>query len=267
MAYGRPGRWPMRLLIAFVLAIPIGIGVAVYRMRGGTIADLVPALATPAVAPTVGPEATPSPAPSPSPTAQVALDASDEFIRTLVAALSSRPAWATWLATEGLARRFVVVTDNVAEGIAPTKHLGMVTPKQQFEAKGKGGGLIVDPASYRRYDGLADVVASIDTKGAAEAYRRLKPLLAEAYKELGRPDRDFDATLAAAIDRLLATPVPKGDVALVAGVKSYKLADPKLESLSPAQKQLLRMGPENVEKVQKKLREIREEIGLSKRPA
>ena len=36
----------------------------------------------------------------------------------------------------------------------------------------------------------------------------------------------------------------------------YAYADPRLEGLSPAQKQLLRMGPENVKAIQAKLREI-----------
>ena len=44
--------------------------------------------------------------------------------------------------------------------------------------------------------------------------------------------------------------------ALVAEVKRYEFADPNLESLPDAQKQLLRMGPENQARVVAKLREI-----------
>jgi hypothetical protein len=39
-------------------------------------------------------------------------------------------------------------------------------------------------------------------------------------------------------------------------VLSYAYADPRLESLSPVQRQFLRMGPRNVQAVQSKLREI-----------
>jgi len=37
---------------------------------------------------------------------------------------------------------------------------------------------------------------------------------------------------------------------------SFAFADPRIESLSAAQKQFLRMGPRNVQTVQSKLREI-----------
>jgi len=39
-------------------------------------------------------------------------------------------------------------------------------------------------------------------------------------------------------------------------VKRYEFADPNLESLADAQKQLLRMGPANAKLVTDKLREI-----------
>ncbi len=45
-------------------------------------------------------------------------------------------------------------------------------------------------------------------------------------------------------------------------VKTYRYVDPKLEALSPAQKQLLRMGPENAQKIQAKLRELAGVLGL-----
>ena len=37
---------------------------------------------------------------------------------------------------------------------------------------------------------------------------------------------------------------------------NYAYSDPRLESLTPAQKQLLRMGPANVRKIQARLRGI-----------
>jgi hypothetical protein len=42
----------------------------------------------------------------------------------------------------------------------------------------------------------------------------------------------------------------------------YAFADPKLEGLSRAQKQLLRMGPQNVRAIQGKLREIAGVLGI-----
>jgi hypothetical protein len=46
----------------------------------------------------------------------------------------------------------------------------------------------------------------------------------------------------------------------------YEYADRKLEALTPAQKQLLRMGPSNVARIQAKLREVQAALGSDPRP-
>ena len=66
--------------------------------------------------------------------------------------------------------------------------------------------------------------------------------------------RCFDDTLVRAISELLAAPVVEGGAELAPGVTTFEFADLELESLSPVQKQLLRTGPHNVQRVQKKLR-------------
>jgi hypothetical protein len=250
------------LLILFVVAISVGIGFFVYRKNLAPPAPLprLPLAAASPAAPAVS--ATPVVSRTPLPE----LDASDAFVRNLVAALSANPAWATWLATDGLVRRFVVVVDNVAEGVSPTKQVPFLAPKGKFNIVERGQSVFVDPKSYRRYDLVANVIESLDPKGTVEAYRRLKPLVDHAYSELGYPDRKFDVTLAKAIDRLLETPVPGGEVALRPGLRSYKLADPELEAATPAQKQFMRLGPENMTKIKKKLRELREALALPPPP-
>src|SRR5262245_40914703 len=107
----KSGDWLILLLVAGVIGIPLGVGYFVYKMMTTAPASppppaLSPATAAPAVAPTASPTVSRTPLPE--------LDASDAFVRKLVQALSANPAWATWLATEGLVRRFVVVIDNVA---------------------------------------------------------------------------------------------------------------------------------------------------------
>jgi Protein of unknown function (DUF3014) len=257
-------RWPILLLIVLVLAIPVALGFLVYHLLPGPVqhARLPESLSAPQ--PTVGAEPTPTLTPLASETPLPELDQSDPFVRGLVGALSSHPEWVKWLATEGLTRRFVLAVDNVAEGRTPTKPLAALAPKRKFLAVERHGEFFVDPQSYRRYDTVADVVASLDVEGTARSYRQLKPLIQDAYSELGYPDHDFDLTLARAIDRILDTPIPKGEVQLRPGVRSYKLADPQLEDLSPIQKQFLRLGPDNMTKVKDKLRAIRDALSLPK---
>jgi hypothetical protein len=255
----RGGRRAIAILIGFVLLIPLAIATIAYRMLN-RVSSAPPPVARGAVmarspAPVLAPTAVPR-ADLPK------LDASDAFIRELARVLSSNPEWAQWLLGEGLVRRLVASVDNVAEGRSPNPHVSFLAPKEGFRAREHPNATTIDPASYRRYDLVADVVASLDAKGCARLYGETRPLLLDAYRELGYPDRSLDETFTKAIQVLLATPEPKGEIELRPGVKSWRLADPALQSLAPVQRQFLRMGPDNVSKVKRKLREIAEALSL-----
>jgi len=191
------------------------------------------------------------------------LSASDELMRELVAGLSSHPKLASWLVNEDLARRFVASIDNVAEGQVPKTHLGFMTPDGKFPVLNQDSGQpLLDPEGYRRYDGAVAAFVSLDTEGTAKLYRSVKPLLQQAYQELGYRDGEFDATLSRALRRLLNTPTVEGPVELTPQVLSYEYAEPRLENLAPIQRQLLRTGPKNTRRVQAKLRELATAMGL-----
>jgi len=259
----RQGRRALAILVGVVVLIPAAIGYFSYRLlnrRGEAAAPTVPQEAAVAL-PTVAPAAPAEPTVPPR-VDLPRLDASDAFVRKLAEKLSANPAWAKWLLNDGLVRRLVASVDNVAEGRTPKPHLVFLAPKGEFRAREGGGAPTIDPASYHRYDLLADVVSSLDAKGSAQLYRETQPLFRDAYRDLGYPDRNFDDTLAKAIQVLLATPEPNGELRLRPAVRSWKLENPELEALSPAQKQFLRFGPENVEKIKKKLREIAEVLRL-----
>lgn len=190
------------------------------------------------------------------------LPESDAWLRELAYQISSHPELAEWLVTDDLIRRFVVVVDNIAEGVNPRKHVPFAKPRQGFAVEEEGERVYVDPASYRRYDTLVDVVASLDSEGTAELYRAIRPLCQEAYQELGYPGQDFDDALRRAIQRILATPVVDGPIELQKRITAYKFEDPRLEELSPAARQLLRLGPTNLQRVQAKVREMARAIGV-----
>jgi Protein of unknown function (DUF3014) len=192
------------------------------------------------------------------------LDQSDAFLRALVRQLSSRPELLAWLATDNLARQFTVVVDKIAIGTSPAKEMKAAAPSGSFATLGAGTALRIDPKSYERYNTFAQVVDSIDTEGAARAYRRVRPLLQEAFAELGYTDITFDERFALALGRLVDTPVPDGPVYLRPTSVTYQFADPDLEALSSAQKHLLRMGPQNMRLVQNKIRQFARAAGLTK---
>jgi hypothetical protein len=190
------------------------------------------------------------------------LDLTDPLVRELIGQLSSRPEVATWLATDGIIRNFVVTVENVATGASPTRHLRRLVPSGPFGVATRGDDLVIDPRSYARYDGLAAAVASLEAGGLAKVYTMLKPRLEEAYRELGYPDGDFDSAVERATVRLLRTPVPASQIDVVPGGVSYKFESAALEGLTPPQKHLLRMGPANMRVVQDQLRAIARELGI-----
>jgi hypothetical protein len=263
----RPGAFPIALaLLALLLA-----GIFAWRWLAGEtpedaaapeIAEPLPEEAPPGVAPEVPPvpevpEIPEEPAEPPPP-----LEQSDAWLRAEAAGLSSHPSFPVWLASGDLVRRFVASVDNAADGSSPRAHLPFLAPRGPFRVTTRGERTIVDPRSFARFDAVAEAVASLDTARCAALYRRAKPLLDEAFRALGPADASFDDRLARGVGVLLATPVPTGDEELVQPKVFYEYADPELESLDPAQKHLLRMGPANVRRIQAKLRELAGALGI-----
>jgi hypothetical protein len=191
------------------------------------------------------------------------LDQSDPVVRELLGALAARPELAAWLATDGLIRSFVASVDAIANGATPSPNLRSLAPDRPFTATARGNGLAIDPRSYQRFDGIADTAAALDADALARVYSTLRPRLQEAYRELGYPEGNFDSAVERAISRLLDTPLLEGDVGVQRAPVLFQFADPRIERLSAAQKQLLRMGPRNQRIIQDKLRDIARALGAA----
>jgi hypothetical protein len=256
-----PGRkrgllFPLTLATVAVVAIGL-LGVFFFVFRHPATPKATPGAAPLAASPR--PLASPSPAPTvPLPS----LDDSDGLARQLAAGLSAHPELAHWLARTALVRTLTAIVVNVAEGESPRPHLEFLAPKQRFRAARRPARLIVpDPTGFAGYDLFGDAVASVDAAGAANGYRTLAPLFEAAYVELGHPEGGFPVALDKAIGALLAVPILREDVELTPHAIGFRYADPKLEALTPAQKQFLRTGPRNVRLVQGKLREL--EVALA----
>lgn len=191
------------------------------------------------------------------------LDQTDALVRELVKQMTSHPHVTAWLATRGLIRNFVIVVSLVADGKTPARQLPGLRPSGRLGVVERGDELYLDPRSYERYDGFAAATASIDPAGAARLYTMLKPRIEEAYRELGMPDTPFDRTLERAIVVLLETPVVDSPTRVkpMGGV-GHGFAASDLEARPAAQKQLLRMGPQNTRTIQTSLRAIALALGI-----
>ena len=178
------------------------------------------------------------------------LDEMDGFLKPLLSALSTRPELARWLATDDLVRHIAAAIDQAADGHSPARDFRMLAPQGQLKTTGRASTRAIDPDSYRRFDGLVAAMTSIDPAAVAKIYRTIRPRLNEAYQGMGNPNRDVDNALRNAIDIVLDTPVVQGPVRVVeGGGAAWDYADPEIESLLPTQKQIVRMGPANAEKV------------------
>lgn len=247
-------RWPLvGGALAFVAVVAIllygflsGVGDVPETIQGDVREETLPPLPA-----TEAPGETESEAPE-----LPLLGESDGFVRELLTALSSHAGLASYFLSNDLIRKGVVVIVNVAEGDPPARHFRDLRPEEPFDVVRRGARLYVDPLSYRRYDVLADGFASLDAEGIADLYRTVEPLVHEAYEELGYLDEPFANVLAKAFAVLLDTPVVETPAEVYAVSVNYAYSDPRLQSLTPAQKQLLRMGPANVRKIQAKLRDI-----------
>jgi hypothetical protein len=245
---------------ALVLVALLGLGAYLLRGKQEPATPATPAAQPVAAAPTPAAQETAETPSVPLPS----LGQSDARVRELVGPLSSQPELRKWLAsTEDLVRRFATAVSNISEGESPRAALSFMAPPGTFQVVEREGRTVIAPESFARYEVVTRVLTSLDTQASARTYKVLRPLINEAYKEISRPGQGFDATLARAIQKMLDTPVPEGDIEVVdtPGV-NYVYAAPELEQLSAAQKHLLRMGPANARAVQAKLRELQGALAL-----
>jgi hypothetical protein len=191
--------------------------------------------------------------------AQPPADALDAF-RSDLEALGDAAVLARFIDPASLVRRVVSTVDNVTADELPMRARAFAATPGAFAVTRDGGAIVVDPANARRYAPFVAWIESIDTKRAVALYVKHYALFQGEYRGQGNPGRYFNDRLVAAIDHLLATPEPPARIELVQPKVLYRYADPSLETLSAAQKALLRMGPENGARIRTTLRSVRAEV-------
>lgn len=249
--------WPW-LGLAVVTAIILG---AAWTLRRAPAPAPTASVASPTVEAPVSRPATPDLGigePDPN---LPSLDGLDAYLRPLLGALSSRPELTRLLASDDLIRRFVVSVDRITRGESPARQVRAIAPTGAFSVRPRGNSLEVAPASLARYDGIVGLVEDLDPQRLARIYGQIKPRLDEAYAELGT-GTSFDEAMARALEHLLAAPLPPASIEVAPGKSvNYVYVDPALEARSPAQRHLMRLGPERMARVQAKLRAFASAIG------
>jgi hypothetical protein len=236
-----------------VAVVALGAGFLGARWWLGKRAEPVPAPAT---------VQSPAPPAAAAPAAPVP-PADPVTVKALLEAVSPNALYRAWVAQADLARRWAVVTENLAEGVVPRAPLAALAPAKPFAVVEKGGRTLVATESYRRYDAVADAVASVDARALAQAYRTLQPAVEAAFRALGYPQGSLDRVTARALRRIEKAPVQEGDLEVQVQGGLYTYVESRLENLTPVDKQVLRMGPRNGRILQAKARELEEALGLT----
>jgi hypothetical protein len=248
------------VVVGGILITAVALVAALMWLNSGIIVD------APQRATVVVPQLAPTPVTSETPASYVVeatnADRSDDgLFRAAVARLSSHPELAAYLVNDRLLRRFVLAVDAIAGGYSPADEIGFLRPERPFIVREDEGRLVIASGTYRRYDVVTEVFASLDSHGAIELYRRFSPQLEAIYREVGWADDSFEIRLREAVDHLLAVAAPGGQIEVERRAIVYAYAEDDLENLTVAQKHLLRMGAQNVGIIQAKLRELREGMG------
>lgn len=195
--------------------------------------------------------------PEQEPVPEVELPELDESTPVLVDAAQSRDLSTRPLRSEHLVRDLVVFVHNLSDGDLIRESATVRGPDARFATQTVDDQLYIDERSYARYNEMVDWFASLDSERLVSMYSDYEPLFHQAFGEIAHPDEQFVDQLIDAIDVLLATPEPEGLLALSDDQVMYTFADPELEQLPAAQKQMLRLGLENQRRVKRKLRELR----------
>ena len=150
--------------------------------------------------------------------------------------------------------------DGASRGLILRKILPLSPPLAAFSVSGEDDFLYMAPDSYKRYDSFTKTVASLDSNDIANGFHQLRKLYEAAYEEMGLDTTEFDNAVIRTLDTVLATPEIKEPIAVKQKSVVYVYVDPALESLPPLQKQLLRMGPENILRIKQFARTMRKKL-------
>ncbi len=178
---------------------------------------------------------------------------SDPFVREKVSdwALPS-----IWLDNESLISRYMTLVTSVASGELPRRQLAFLAPKIGFKVFRDGEKIFVNPENYRRFDALVDSIEDLPVGGLARLLRELDPLFRLSVRQLGMRESP-ETLMLKALDRLIVVPVVPDKIELVQSVVVFEFVDPDLEELPEFEKQLIRMGPKNVERLRKFARKLK----------
>lgn len=188
---------------------------------------------------------------------EIEVDTSDASVKSELMLIAESPLLGLLLENERLLQKFVINVHSMSERELPLNDSLFQAPTRGFETYEQGGKTWVDRASFARYTPYVEVLESIDLNQLISVYNVYKPNIEARFAEISRPGASFDEALLLAIDELLDTPRLPIRIEVYSDSVAYKYRDQRIENLSAPQKQLLRMGPDNMRRVKVVLRNLK----------
>ncbi len=183
------------------------------------------------------------------------LSESDVAFRQDVLSLSS--GFSPWLNTENIIKLWVVAANDFSQNLRPYKHFRHFKLTQPFQVETNDSGIYITEQGYQRYNVLASAVHAVNVESALNLYEKYRPLLQQVFATFDYPEQyKLEDVIKKAASSILQAPLLDGKVRVIKPTVYYKFAEQKLEALSPVQKQMIRMGPENTRIIQAKLRKF-----------
>ena len=189
---------------------------------------------------------------------QIELMDGDSMLRQELAATGTDSIMSKLMSNEHPINVSAAFIDGLGRGVILKKLLPGDPPKQAFSVVEEDEVIYISPSSYQRYDSYTDTLTALDSRRLVSTFHALRPMYEQAFQYLGLDPGDFDNTIIRALDQVLATPEIIEPIALQPKSVIYVFADPALENLPAVQKQLLRMGPDNISRIKQQARALRE---------
>ena len=192
------------------------------------------------------------------------LSNSDRFVRSLIREIPvSDPRISGWLEQEDLISLLSEVLVTFSNGQVPRFVRLLLKPNGTFLTTELDEEYFIASANYARFDSLVEMLVAFDSDSVAKVMRTCAPLFSEALINLGSQE-SFHGLLVELTKEVSTTPLLHSDIMLIRPNVLYVFKDPKLESLSPLQKQLLRIGPINIQKIQNYLDKLILDLGIDR---
>lgn len=186
-----------------------------------------------------------------------ALADSDGFIAAALGTVIDQPALRELFNLDQLARRLVVAIDSLPRTRLPQQLRLIEPPSAHFQIAVRDGETFIADTNAARYERYVTLIEAADVSQVVALYRRLYPLLQQAYAGIAPPNAAFHQRVLEALDDLLAAAPVAEPVRLVQPKVFYEFADPEVQARSYGQRLLARIGAANATRIQPKLRELR----------